>query len=127
MLALWSFYWAALNNNVPYLDLPSIGWDPYRQRSGRGFDQNRFRGKQLLYFESEYRKDITANGLLGFVLFANINSISTQADNEFTLPRPAAGAGLRLKFNKKSGTNIALDYGISSGHSGIYLNLGETF
>lgn len=127
MLAFWAFYWTALNQNVPYLDLPSIGWDPYRQRSGRGFDQNRYRGKGLLYFETEYRKDITQNGLLGFVLFANINSISTPDSNQFSQLHPAAGGGLRFKFNKKSGTNIALDYGFSKNHSGISINLGETF
>ncbi|MFI5159577.1 MAG: BamA/TamA family outer membrane protein, partial [Sphingobacteriales bacterium] len=73
-LAFWSYFWTTFNSNAPYLDLPSIGWDPYN-RSGEGIDQNRYRGKSLFYFESEYRRDITANGLLGFVLFADINSV----------------------------------------------------
>jgi hypothetical protein len=127
MLAFWSFYWTALNTHAPYLDLPSIGWDPYQQRSGRGIEQSRYRGKGLVYAESEYRRDITGNGLLGFVLFANINSVTEPVSHKYIYWHPAAGAGLRVKVNKASGTNLALDYGMSRGYSAIYLNLGETF
>ena len=127
MLAFWTFYWTTLNSHAPYLDLPSIGWDPYQQRSGRGFEQNRYRGDRLLYLESEYRRDITDNGLLGFVLFANLNSVSEPVSHRFEYLHPAAGGGLRVKFNKHSGTNLALDYGMSKGYSAFYINLGETF
>jgi hypothetical protein len=127
MIALWSFYWTDLKSHTPYLDLPSIGWDPYQQRSGRGFAQNQYRGNRLLYFESEYRRDITNNGILGFVLFSNVNSISEPVTNQFSYLHLAAGGGLRIKFNKRSGTNIAIDYGRSKQYSAFYLNLGETF
>ncbi|MCW3108520.1 MAG: hypothetical protein JWQ09_3026, partial [Segetibacter sp.] len=35
--------------------------------------------------------------------------------------------GMRVKFNKKSNTNIAIDFGVSKGHSALTLNLGEAF
>lgn len=127
MLAFWSFYWTALKTHTPYLDLPSIGWDPYQQRSGRGFAQNRFRGNRLLYLESEYRRDITRDGLFGFVFFGNVNSVSEPVSNQLSYLHPAAGGGLRIKFNKRSGTNISIDYGASSHYSMLYVNLGETF
>lgn len=126
LLAFWAYYWTTFGNGIPYLNLPSIGWDPY-QRSGRGIEQNRYRGKSLLYFETEYRRDITANGLLGFVLFANINSVTELNTNQFSYWYPAAGSGLRIKFNKGSGTNIAIDYGFSKNYSAITLGLGEAF
>lgn len=126
VVALWAYIWTALNNNVPYLDLPGIGWDSY-QKSGRGIEQNRYRGKTLWYGEAEYRRDLTINGLLGYVVFANLNTITGPGDNRFSGPHPAVGAGLRLKFNKRSNTNIAIDYGISKGNSSIYFNLGEAF
>lgn len=126
VVALWSYFWTALNNNVPYLDLPGIGYDSY-QRSGRGIQQNRYRGKSLWYAEGEYRRDLTINGLLGYVAFANFNFITDPATKRLRGPHPAIGAGLRLKFNKRSNTNIALDYALSKGYSGIYLNLGEVF
>lgn len=127
MLALWAFYWTVLNTHTPYYDLPSIGWDPYQQRSGRGFPQNRYRGKSLLYGEAEYRRDLTADGLLGFVLFFNTNTVSEPDTGKFMYLHPAGGADIRIKFNKRSATNIALDAGFSKGYTGIYLNLGETF
>lgn len=124
-LALWSYVWTTFNGPAPLLDLPGIGWDPYN-RSGRGIDQNRYSGKTLLYFESEYRRDITRNGLFGFVVFANINSV-TDVNNRFTGINPAGGAGLRIKFNKGSRTNIGIDFGMSKDYRSIILNLGEAF
>jgi outer membrane protein assembly factor BamA len=127
MLALWAFYWSVLESHAPYLELPSIGWDPYQQRSGRGFPQNRYRGSSILYAEAEYRRDITGNGLLGFVIFANVNSVTQPWTEQLSYVHPAGGVGLRIKFNKKSGTNIAIDYGMSEHYRGFCLNLGETF
>jgi hypothetical protein len=124
-LALWSYVWTVLGSNAPYLDLPSVGWDPYN-RSGRGIDQNRYRGKSLVYLESEYRRDITDNGLLGFVVFANANTVSGSG-TFLTSWHPAAGTGLRVKFNKGSNTNVGMDYGFSKGYNSIILNLGEAF
>jgi len=126
ILAFWTYYWTSLTPGTPYLDLPSIGMDPY-QRSGRGIEQSRYRGQRLFYFEAEYRRDITANGLLGFVVFSNINSTSEINTNRFVYWHPAGGAGLRIKFNKKSNTNIALDYGFSKNYGAILINLGEAF
>jgi hypothetical protein len=108
------------------LNLPSIGNDPY-QRSGRGIEQNRYRGESLFYLETEYRCDITDNGLFGFVAFANVNSASQPNSRQFRYFNPAGGAGLRIKFNKKTDTNIGIDYGLSKGYSSISINLGETF
>jgi len=126
VLALWGFYWTAIGNKTPYLALPSIGWDP-SNRSGRGIDQNRYRGKALVDFEAEYRRDLTSNGLLGFTVFANMNSVTKANSYWFAGLYPAAGAGFRIKFNKRSNTNIALDYGISKYSKIFYINLGEAF
>ncbi len=125
-LAFWSYYWTTISSGTPYLNLPAIGMDPY-QRSGRGIEQNRYRGESLIYFETEYRKDITNNGLLGFVLFANVNSASQPNTRTFEYFNPAGGGGLRIKFNKKSDTNICLDYGFSKGYSDLTIALGEAF
>lgn len=125
-LAFWAYYWTTITPGTPYLNLPSIGNDPY-QRSGRGIEQNRYRGQSLIYFESEYRRDITRNGLFGFVLFGNINSASQPNSHSFAYLNPACGTGLRVKFNKKADTNIGIDYGISKNYSDITISLGEAF
>lgn len=126
MLAVWGYLWKVFDKKIPYLDLPSIGWEDYN-RSGRGFDQNRYRGRSLLYLEAEYRRDITNNGFLGFVVFANFNTVSGPKSTFLISWNPGAGAGLRIKMNKRSGTNIALNYGFSKDYSGIKLTLGEVF
>jgi hypothetical protein len=126
VLAFWAYYWTALSNGTPYLNLPSIGMDPYN-RSGRGIEQSRYRGEALAYFETEYRRDITRNGLFGFVVFGNVTSASQPNSHDFQYLHPAVGTGLRVKFNKKSGTNICIDYGISKDYSDVTIGLGEAF
>lgn len=125
-LAFWSYFWTSLTAGTPYLDLPSIGMDPY-QRSGRGIEQSRYRGQRLAYFETEYRRDITRDGLLGFVVFTNVSSVTQPNTNRFVYWHPAGGGGLRIKFNKKSDTNVCIDYGFSKNYSAVRINLGEAF
>jgi len=126
VLAFWSYLWTTLGSNPPYLDLPAITWDAY-QRSGRGFYPGRYMGKTLWDFEAEYRRSITGDELLGFVVFANMNSVTEPGTREFAYLHAAAGAGLRVKFNKHSGTNLCVDLAASKGYWALYFNLGEAF
>ncbi len=124
-LAFWSYFWTVLDNGVPYLDLPSTGWDAYN-RSARGIDQNRYRGKSLFYLEGEYRRDLTRDGLLGFVVFSNVNTVAGSG-NFFSSWHPAAGTGIRIKFSKVSNTNLGIDVGFSKGYQAVIINLSEAF
>lgn len=126
MIAVRNFFWTIFGSRAPYMELPNLGWDPYNS-SGRGLPLSRYRGKSLYYTEGEYRRDITANGFLGFVVFANLTTVSGPQSKLFINWSPGLGAGARIKFNKKSGTNIAIDYGMSKGHRSIHLSLGEVF
>ncbi|HEY4147815.1 MAG TPA: hypothetical protein VGM41_02745, partial [Chitinophagaceae bacterium] len=126
VLAFWSYLWTVLGSHSPYLDLPAIGQDSY-QRSGRGFYPSRYTGRTLYYLESEYRRDILENGLFGFVVFANLNTVTQPDNHQFAYLHPAAGTGLRIKFNKHTGTNVGMDIGFSEGYTGVYLSLGEAF
>jgi Omp85 superfamily domain len=127
ILALWSYDWFTFSGNAPYFDLPSIGWDAY-YNTGRGYPIGRFRGKNLVYFETEYRFGITRNGLLGGVVFGNAQSVSNYPNSGMSKIIPAAGGGIRLKWNKLTNTIIALDYGVGIGGSnGIIFNINEVF
>lgn len=125
-LALWTYFWTVIGSRAPYLSLPALGWDS-QQRSGRGFYNRRYAGTSLWYLEAEYRRQLTADGLFGFVVFSNLNSVTEQDTRRFSYLHPAAGAGARIKFNKNSGTNLAIDFAFSSGYKAIYLALGEAF
>jgi outer membrane protein assembly factor BamA len=75
LLAFWTWGQFVTSGNVPYLALPSIGWDTYG-RSGRGYVQGRLRGTNMIYGETEYRLPISRNGLFGAVAFFNITTAS---------------------------------------------------
>ncbi|RFS15075.1 BamA/TamA family outer membrane protein [Emticicia sp. C21] len=126
ILALWSYNFFT-RGTVPYLDMPSTGWDT-NVNTGRGFIQGRFRGKNLMYFETEYRFAITRNQFLGGVLFSNLQTVSEITTKKFEKVIPAVGAGLRIRVNKFSRANLAIDYGIGGdGSRNIYFNFGEVF
>jgi hypothetical protein len=126
VLAFWSYLWTTMGTSSPYLDLPAITWDA-NQRSGRGFYPSRYTGRTLFDFETEYRRSITADELLGFVVFANMNSVTQPESSQFSYIHAAAGAGLRIKFNKHSGTNFGTDFAASKGYWAVYFSLGEAF
>jgi hypothetical protein len=127
ILAFWSYNWFTFNGNVPYLDMPSTAWDAY-SNMGRGYIQSRFRGKNLLYVEAEYRFGITRNGFLGGVVFANAQSVTDWPSDKFQTIYPAVGTGIRLKINKHSNTNVCIDYAFGlNGSNGVFINLGEVF
>lgn len=128
ILGFWNLNWLSFGGQAPYLDLPSTGWDTY-SNMGRGYTQGRFRGRNLVYLETEYRTVLLNNGLLGGVVFANMQTYSDYPDtNHFGPLLPGGGIGLRLKMNKHSNLNLAIDYAFGKGGSqGLFLNLGEVF
>jgi hypothetical protein len=126
-LAFWTYDVFNFNNNTPYLLLPSTQSDAY-ENTGRGYIGGRFRGKDMLYLETEYRFGITSNGFLGGVVFLNGQSFSEPVTNRFEAIAPGWGAGIRIKLNKFPRQNICLDYGFGlHGSQGIFANLGEVF
>jgi hypothetical protein len=127
MLAFWTYDVFNFNNNTPYLMLPYTASDTYLNM-GRGYIGGRFRGKDLVYLEAEYRYGITSNGFLGGVVFANAQSFTEPVTNRFEAIAPGWGAGIRIKLNKFPRTNVCLDYGFGlHGSQGIFANLGEVF
>jgi hypothetical protein len=81
-LACWSYVWLILNGKPPYLDMPSVGWDAYNN-TGRGYTTGRYRGLNMLYLETELRFDIMPNGLLGGVVFGNLQSFTESSGSFF--------------------------------------------
>ena len=127
LLAFWTYNWIVLKGKAPYLALPSTSWDPFTN-TGRGYIQGRFRSTGMLYFESEYRFGISRNGMLGGVVFANLQSFEQWPNRRFLYVQPAVGGGLRFKINKYTKTNISIDYGFGvDGSRGLFINMGELF
>lgn len=128
ILGIWAYGQFVTRGEVPYLNLPAIGWDQ-RSRSGEGYTQGLFRGNGLVYFSTEFRFPLMCNQMLSGTVFTNFVTASN-ADNNIGLfhsIQPAAGVGLRLLIDKKTRTNLVADYAWGNNSKGFYLNAGEVF
>jgi outer membrane protein assembly factor BamA len=128
-LAFWLWGDIVTGGIAPYMDLPATGMDTYG-RSARGYAEGRLRGERLLYGEVEYRATLTDNGFLGMVVFLNTTTLANSETGErlFDNFAPGAGAGLRVRLNKRSKTNLCFDFGVGrQGSRGIYLAVQEAF
>jgi hypothetical protein len=127
VIGVWLYGWGT-TDKPPYLNLPSSGWDEPHGRGSRGYVHGRIRGQDQLYGEIEYRRVLTANGLLGAVAFVNGLSTRETASSKFESPDPGAGLGLRIRLNKHSRANLCIDHGWGLGGSQSWqLSMNETF
>ncbi|MBS1918684.1 MAG: hypothetical protein JST17_00360 [Bacteroidetes bacterium] len=136
VLAFWGYYWENFEKSS-FLLLPSSGWDD-SWNTGRGYSQGRYRGKIMRYLETEYRFQIMRNGILGAVIFSNLQNFPNELYTSYSKYRGRKnvmvtslgyGMGLRVKFNKFSRTNMAIDTGFGQDFPKpwIAVNLGEVF
>lgn len=126
VLAFWIYSWFTFGS-APYLDLPAVGWDTYG-RGGRGYLQGRSRGLNQIYLEAEYRLRLTRDGLLGAVGFVNLMATTDPESQVFGRVDRGGGVGLRIKFNKRSNTNLSIDHGWGEvGSRGWFMGMTEVF
>ena len=106
---------------VPFRELAPLGGISLL----RGYYEGRYRGRQLVAAQAEYRFPIWRR--FGGVAFAGLGDVGyTAAD--FDHPKAAGGAGLRFTFNRRERLNVRADYGIGQGgSSGFYFSIGEAF
>jgi len=136
VIAFWVLAQGVTSGELPYLALPSIGWD-FAGRTGRGYVQGRFRGTAEVYGEVEWRFRLTSNGFLGGTVFANASTFSRPAvtvpgysvpgEGLFAKIRPAGGFGLRFMMNREARNNVTLDFAFGQDSFGIYFGAGEAF
>ena len=107
VLGIWNYIWLTFGD-APYLDLPAVGWDTYG-RGGRGYLMGRTRGANQVYTEFEYRQTLTRDGLVGAVMFVGGMATSGRPGGPFEKLDPNGGVGLRVKFSKRTSTNLTVD------------------
>ncbi len=128
VLAFWTYGQFLTHGDLPYLNLPAVGWDK-TSRGGRGYTQGLIRGQNLAYMETEYRFPISCNQLISGAVFANITTASDK-DRQvklFDALQPAFGVGLRILIDKATRTNLILNQAWGRHSKAFYLNAGETF
>ncbi|MBL4798371.1 MAG: hypothetical protein JKY50_13220 [Oleispira sp.] len=132
VLAFWTFGNFVTSGDVPYLDLPATGYDQYA-RSGAGYVQGRFRGQDFAYLGLEYRKHLGSmwSVPVGGVVFGNATTASATGHNDISLGEhiePGYGAGLRFMLQKKTNTNLGIDFAVGNYQSSaLYVRLNENF
>lgn len=128
VFSVWAMAQFITSGNVPYLNLPSIGWDQ-RSRSGKGYVQGLFRGEKLAYLETEYRYPISKNQLISGTVFANFTSASDFERHlrVFSYIQPAFGVGLRILIDKATRTNLIFNYAWGRQSKAFYINAGESY
>lgn len=130
LIGFWGYGWFVTGGDVPYLDLPAVGWDQFG-RSGRAYTQGRFRGEDMIYTEVEYRFPLTDKEKWGGVLFVNGTTASNRDGNIglYQYLDPGYGFGLRYMFDEKSRTNIDLDFAFGNygANFAFYFGINEVF
>jgi hypothetical protein len=128
VLAFWTYGQFLTHGDLPYLNLPALGWDK-TSRGGRGYVQGLIRGQNLAYFETEYRFPISCNQLVSGAVFTNLITASDK-DRDiklFDAVQPAFGVGLRILIDKGTRTNLVFNQAWGRRSEAFYLNAGETF
>ncbi|MFH1197055.1 MAG: BamA/TamA family outer membrane protein [bacterium] len=92
----------------------------------RGYYQGRFRDKNLLAAQTEYRLPLIWKvGLAGFLGVGEIaGSLSGFSMNEL---KYSAGIGLRFLMDADEKLNLRVDYGFGYNSSALYFTVGEAF
>jgi len=126
VLAFWTYSQFLTHGDLPYLNLPALGWDR-TSRGGRGYIQGLIRGQNLAYMETEYRFPISCNQLISGTVFANFTTASDK-DRQvklFDAVQPAFGVGLRILIDKSTRTNLLLNQAWGRHSKAFYLNAGK--
>jgi len=92
----------------------------------RGYVRGRYRDRDLLAAQIEYRLPVT--GKLGIAGFAGAGTVApTPSKLASSTLLPSFGAGARWLLIPKSRTTVRVDYGIGKGSSGLYVAFNEAY
>jgi len=115
-------YFSFISGNPPFQMMSLMGG----QNNMRGYWMGRFRDKNLMTVQAEYRIPLVKRiGVVGFVGLGNVAerlSHFGRSDLKYSL-----GFGLRYAFNPKEKLNIRLDFGFTKEGSGFYVTATEAF
>lgn len=109
---------------VPFQELPQLGGDMMM----RGYLAGRYRDKVYAAVQGELRVPLFWR--LGGVLFAAAGQVAPELGAlDFSSPRTAAGAGLRVLVNRSQNLNLRLDMALSPEAEGpaVYVRAMEAF
>ncbi len=115
-------YVVNMYGNPPFNELALLGG----RRKMRGYYEGRFRDKNLIVLQGEYRLPLFWR--LGAVAFGGIANVADDFGNfDASNFKATYGGGIRFALDQDDKVNIRLDYGIGKATNGFYLTIGEAF
>ncbi len=107
---------------VPFCQLAQMGGEFYL----RGYYEGRYRDKNLLLFQGEYRLPLFWRiGMVGFLGLGNVaNRLDRLSLQQMNL---AWGFGLRYLLDKKGKIQLRVDLGFGHDSTGFYISFYEAF
>ena len=94
----------------------------------RGYFQGRFTDRQMLALQGEYRGPMFWK--LGWVAFGGVGQVADRwGDLQLDGFKASLGGGVRFLVSPRETLFIRADlgYGVNTGSTGFYLNIGEAF
>jgi len=105
-----------------------VPWDQLSKVGGgnllRGYNIGRYRDKQMLLAQVEYRMDLT--GRHGMVFWSGIGMVAEQI-GDFSSDEILPSNGLGYRFEVKPRVNLRLDLAFANSETGFYFNVNEAF
>lgn len=114
--------WTGTSGDVPFARMPQLGG----QNLLRGYYQGRYRDRQYVAAQGEYRTPTWHR--MGLAAFGGAGEVAARlGDVSLSGIHAAGGAGMRILLNRQERLALRLDYGAGAGSSGFYITVGEAF
>lgn len=118
----FNLYGLFANGNVPFNRIPALGGEQIM----RGYYSGRYRDHNYIAGQLEWRMPIWK--FIGFTAWVATGQVGADLKTfSWQGFKPNVGLGLRVRFDKKSRTNIRLDQGFGRDSRGFYLKINEAF
>ncbi|MEZ9196648.1 BamA/TamA family outer membrane protein [Shewanella sp. 10N.286.54.B9] len=105
-----------------------VPWDQLSKAGGgdllRGYTSGRYRDKQMLMTQVEYRLNLP--GRHGIVFWGGVGAIADDI-SEFSSDKLLPNGGVGYRFEVKPRVNLRLDMAWGDGDTGFYFNVNEAF
>jgi len=115
-------YFNMIVGNPPFQMLSLIGGQNWM----RGYYRGRFRDKNMVIFQMEYRLPVFRKlGMVGFLGFGDVaDKIGNFVLNDF---KYSAGFGFRYLLSPEEKINVRFDFGFCKESFGVYIAVSEAF
>ncbi len=116
----WQLHGRFTQGDVPWDQLSKLGGGGLL----RGYTSGRYRDKQMLLTQAEYRLNLP--GRHGMAFWAGAGTVADKV-SEFSRDEILPNVGVGYRFEVKPNVNLRLDMGFGDGDSGFYFNVNEAF